>query len=87
MVDAATGETGGIAILQHPTTFRFPTQWHTVLDDKFPFGYFSPAPLWAEPYTLEAGKTLQVSFRIIIHPERGSKDQMDAEWTAFSESK
>jgi HEAT repeat protein len=87
VVDTATGEIGGIAILQHPSTFRFPTHWHNVMDDKFRFGYFSPAPLWAEPYTLGAGKTLKVSYRILVHPGRGSKDQLDAEWTEFSESK
>ena len=86
VVDTATGEKGGIAILQHPSSFRYPTHWHNVMDDKFPFGYFSPAPLWAEPYTLPAGKTLKVSYRILVHPGRGSKDQLDAEWKAFSES-
>jgi type 1 glutamine amidotransferase len=87
VVDTATGETGGIAILQHPSSFRYPTHWHNVMDDKFPFGYFSPAPLWAEPYTLEAGKTLKVGYRVVVHPGRGSQDQLDVEWTAFSESK
>ena len=84
LVDAATNETGGIAILQHPSTFRFPTQWHNIIDDKVPFGYFSPAPLWAEPFTLQAGKDLKVSYRILIHPGRGTREQLDAEWNAFS---
>jgi HEAT repeat protein len=87
VVDTATGEIGGIAILQHPSSFRYPTYWHNVMDDKFPFGYFSPAPLWAEPYTLQEGKTLKVSYRILIHPGRGTKDQLDAEWATFRESK
>jgi hypothetical protein len=99
VVDTATSEIGGIAILQHPSTLRYPTHWHNVMDDKFPFGYFSPAPLWAEPFTLQAGKTwaepftlqagktLKVSYRILIHRGRGTKDQLDAEWNAFSESK
>ncbi len=87
VVDTATGETGGIAILQHPSSFRYPTHWHNVIDDKFPFGYFSPAPLWAEPYTLHAGQTLKVSYRIVVHPGRESRDQLDSEWTAFSQSK
>jgi hypothetical protein len=87
VVDIATGEIGGIAILQHPSTFRYPTHWHNIMDDKVPFGYFSPAPLWAEPYTLQAGKSLSVRYRILIHPGRGTRDQLDAEWNAFSESK
>jgi hypothetical protein len=86
VVDTATGETGGIAILQHPSTLRYPTHWHNVMDDKFPFGYFSPASLWAEPYTLQAGKTLKVSYRIVVHSGRGNKDELDEEWKAFSGS-
>jgi len=87
VVDTATSEIGGIAILQHPSTFRYPTHWHNVMDDKFPFGYFSPAPLWAEPFTLQAGKSLSVRYRILVHPGRGTKDRLDAEWNAFSEPK
>jgi type 1 glutamine amidotransferase/HEAT repeat protein len=87
VVDTATGEIGGIAILQHPSSFRYPTHWHNVMDDKFPFGYFNPAPLWAEPYTLPAGQSLLLRYRILIHPGRGTKDQLDAAWKAFAETK
>jgi hypothetical protein len=87
VVDNATSEIGGIAILQHPSTFRYPTQWHNIINDQIPFGYFSPAPLWAEPFTLQAGKTLTVSYRILIHPGRETKDQLDAEWNSFSGSR
>ncbi len=87
MVDTATGQTGGIAILQHPSTFRFPTHWHNVMDDKFPFGYFSPAPLWAEPFNLEAGKSLGANYRIVVHPGRGMKEQIDAVWSEFSQAR
>ena len=86
VVDAATNDIGGIAILQHPSTFRFPTYWHNVMDDTVPFGYFSPAPLWAEPFTLQAGKTLKVRYRILIHPGRETKEQLDTEWAVFAEA-
>jgi hypothetical protein len=84
VVDPATGEIGGIAILQHPSCFRYPSYWHNNVNETFPLGYFSPAPLWAEPYTLGAGKSLNLKYR--IHPGRGVKDQMEAAWTAFSNS-
>ena len=87
VADTATGEIGGIAILQHPSSFRYPTHWHNVMEEKTVFGYFNPAPLWAEPFTLEAGKSLSVRYRILIHPGRGTREQLDAEWNAFSESK
>jgi len=87
MVDAATGKAGGLAILQHPSSFRYPTYWHNVMDEKVPFGYFSPAPLWAEPFTLPAGQSLMLRYRILIHPGRETKEQLDTAWKAFSESK
>jgi len=86
VVDTTTGQIGGIAIFQAPKSLRYPSHWHNVMDDKFPFGYFSPAHLWAEPYALQAGKILMVHYRIFIHPGRGSKDQLDAEWKRFSDS-
>jgi len=84
LVDTTTGDTGGITILQHPLSLRYPTHWHNIIDDTFPFGYFSPAPLWAEPYTLPAGKTLAVRYRILIHPGRGDKGEIETEWETFS---
>ena len=53
------------------------------MDDTVPFGYFSPAPLWAEPYTLPAGEKLKVSYGILIHPGRPATDQLETAWTAF----
>ena len=86
VADPATGEIGGIAILQHPSCFRYPSYWHNNINETFPLGYFSPAPLWAEPYTLAAGKRLNLKYRILIHPGRGVKDQLEAAWTSFSNS-
>jgi len=87
VVDAASGKAGGIAIFQHPSSFRYPTHWHNIMNDKSMFGYFSPAPLWAEPYTLGAGKTLTVRYRILVHPGRESREQLDSEAKTFAESR
>jgi HEAT repeat protein len=84
LVDTTTGDTAGIAILQYPSSFRYPAHWHNIIDDTFPFGYFSPAPLWAEPYTLPAGKTLEVRYRILIHPGQGDAGEIEDEWKALS---
>jgi hypothetical protein len=79
VVDNASGAVGGIAIFQHPSSFRYPSYWHNIINDHLLFGYFSPAPLWAEPFTLGAGKTLDVRYRILVHPGRESKEQLAAE--------
>ena len=84
LVDKATGKPAGIAILEHPGSFRHPAQWHNIIDEKKPFGYFSPAPLWSEPYTLPAGKSLTVHYRILIHPGRADKVAIEREWRKFS---
>lgn len=82
-VNAATGRTAGIAILDHPENLRFPSRWHVILDEKAQFGYFSPAPLWSEPYALPAGKTFVLRYRIVLHPGRGDGLQLDREWRRF----
>lgn len=57
----------GIAILNHPTSFRFPTFWHVRAYGLFaanPFGvHDSPENF----YTLEAGKEWQLHYRMILH--------------------
>jgi hypothetical protein len=49
-----------------------------------PFGYFSPALLFNGPYTLPAGKSLTLRYRVLIHPSRADKNLLDAEWRSFS---
>ena len=67
------GETLGIAILNHPSSFRFPTTWHVRDYGLFaanPFGGkdFSPevADAYGE-YALPAGETLSLRYRVILH--------------------
>ncbi len=83
VTDKATGKEGGIAILEHPTSFRHPSQWHNLINPKQPFGYFSPATLWSEPYTLGAGKTITVYYRILVHPGRPGRDALEQAWQRF----
>jgi type 1 glutamine amidotransferase/HEAT repeat protein len=86
LVSTTTGSTGGLAILDHPGNLRYPSQWHDIIDDKMQFGYFSPAPLWSEPYTLPAGKQLTLRYRILVHPGRPDAGRLEEEFKAFSES-
>ena len=86
VVDATSGQAGGIAIFQHPSSFRYPSYWHNIINDKTMFGYFSPAPLWAEPYTLGAGKTLSVRYRVLVYPGKETKEQLASEAKSFAES-
>ena len=86
LVDKATGQPAGIALLEHPASLRHPAQWHNVMYDQLTFGYFSPAPLWSQPYTLAAGKQFTLGCRVLVHPGLGDKGRIEAEWQAFGKA-
>jgi hypothetical protein len=66
------GQTLGIAILNHPASFRFPTPWHVRT-----YGLFAANPFAQQAflgkgesdqgYTLPAGKTLSLRCRVLLH--------------------
>jgi hypothetical protein len=65
------GEQQGIAILNHPSSFRFPTYWHVRTYGLFaanPFGLgdFSAGAKKGE-YTLPAGESLTLRYRVLLH--------------------
>jgi HEAT repeat protein len=84
LVDTATQQPGGIAILDHPSNPRHPPQWHNVLAANGRFGYFSPAMLWSQRFTLPAGQRFALRYRIIVHPGRVDRDTIEKEWQAFA---
>ena len=86
LVHNGSGQAAGLAILEHPASLRYPTQWHCVLEDKIPFGYFSPSPLWSEPYTLKAGEIFNLAYRVVVHPQRLDRAALEQLWREFSAS-
>lgn len=65
------GEQQGIAILNHPTSFRFPSHWHVRTYGLFaanPFGLndFTQGKEKGE-YTLPAGESLTLRYRVLLH--------------------
>lgn len=65
------GETAGIAILNHPSSFRYPTPWHVRTYGLFAANCFGLQAFdkTAKPgdYTLAKGGTLKFSYRVIFH--------------------
>jgi len=66
------GELVGIAILNHPTSFRFPTYWHVRTYGLFtanPFGWrdFQGSKDVDGSYTLPPGKSITLRYRILFH--------------------
>jgi Family of unknown function (DUF6807) len=66
------GERLGIAILNHPSSFRFPTYWHVRNYGLFaanPFGLHDFKNV-REPegqYTLKMGESMNLKYRVILH--------------------
>ncbi len=75
-----------IAVFDHPDNVRHPSPGFVIMDPKVPFGYFSPALLFDKPYTLPAGKSFSLKYRVLIHPGRAEKNLLEAEWKSFSET-
>ena len=77
--ETSTGQSAGITIFDHPENLRHPSPWY--VEKGMP--YFSPAGLFNKPYTLGAGKSLTLRYRILIHVGRAGKDLLEKEWKTF----
>jgi hypothetical protein len=75
----ADGKFAGVAVFDHPDNPRHPSSWW--LSGSMP--YWSPAVLFHKPYTLPAGKTLTLRYRILIHTGHADKDMLENTWKAF----
>jgi hypothetical protein len=66
------GQRVGIAILNHPSSTRYPTHWHVRTYGLFaanPFGIhdFEKKPAGAGNLTLQPGETLVLRYRVVLH--------------------
>jgi len=62
------GEMVGLAILNHPSSFRFPTHWHVRT-----YGLFAANPFMKEDHKIEPGDAMTLRYRIFLH--RGDEKQ------------
>jgi hypothetical protein len=81
---AAGSKDFSIAIFDHPDNLRHPSPGFVIMDPKVPFGYFSPALLFDKPYTLPAGKSFSLKYRVLICPGKTDKNILEAEWKSFA---
>ena len=65
------GKTEGIAIMNHPSSFRFPAHWHVRTYGLFtanPFGYHDfKSPLGNGDHEMKAGDSFTLRFRVYFH--------------------
>jgi Methane oxygenase PmoA len=63
-------QTVGIAVLNHPGSFRYPTTWHVRTYGLFaanPFGWKDFGKPERGDYTLPAGESIRFAYRVILH--------------------
>ncbi len=82
-------ETLGVAILDHPQSFRHPTHWHARGYSLFaanPFGLhdFYNAKNKDGSYLLAEGASIQFRYRVYIHPGDATQARVEEEYRAFS---
>lgn len=83
------GELVGIAIFNHPSSFRFPTYWHVRTYGLFaanPFGLHNflhrDQPIGA--YTLPAGKTIVLRYRVLLHTGDEKEARIDQRFAQYA---
>jgi hypothetical protein len=90
---AGTEEVAGIAILNHPDSFRFPTYWHVRDYGLFaanPFGvhdFESGKERGAGNHTVNQGESLLFMYRVIFHKGAGEPDQIKRAFSEYSAPK
>jgi hypothetical protein len=42
---------------------------------------------WSEPFTLSAGQSFTLRYRVLVHPGRADKETIEKEWRAFAARK
>jgi hypothetical protein len=69
-VGPVKGQSVGIAVLNHPSSFRYPTTWHVRTYGLFaanPFGWKDFGRADRGDYVLPSGKKVRFAYRVILH--------------------
>jgi Methane oxygenase PmoA len=69
-VGPVSDKTVGIAVLNHPSSFRYPTTWHVRTYGLFaanPFGWHDFGKSEKGDYTIPAGQSITFRYRVILH--------------------
>ncbi len=83
------GSKVGIAILDHPSSFRYPTHWHTRdygLCTANPFGHHDYRSGWSldGSHEMKAGDDITFRYRIYLHEGDCESAQVGAHWLNFA---
>ncbi|HEV3164576.1 MAG TPA: PmoA family protein [Isosphaeraceae bacterium] len=82
------GEVVGIAILNHPDSFRYPTAWHVRDYGLFaanPFGWHDFGRQERGDHTIPAGKSILFRYRVIFHKGETASADIPAAFKTYSQ--
>lgn len=65
-------KTMGISIMDHPSSFRYPSRWHVrdyglFTANPFALKYYEPEKGWNGDYTIKNGEDLNFKYRLYVH--------------------
>ena len=85
------GETVGVAIFDHPSSFRHPTYWHVRGYTLFAVNPFGLHDFYNDPgrdgsYTMRKGEFLTLRYRVLIHPGTTKEAGVAAQYKAYCEA-
>jgi hypothetical protein len=83
------GKTVGIAIFNHPSSFRFPTYWHVRTYGLFaanPFGVheFTNGKQGGGEHTLSPGQSMTLRYRVFLHRGDEKEGKVATAYAAYS---
>lgn len=81
------GKTVGVAILNRPGSFRFPTTWHVRDYGLFaanPFGWHDFGQAGSGAYTVASGDSIRLEYRVILHEGSTQDAGMAARFQAYA---
>jgi hypothetical protein len=85
MVD---GKTVGVAILNHPSSFRYPTTWHVRDYGLFaanPFGWHDFGQKISGEFVLPKGESIKFRYRVILHDGDTTSVDLPAQFQAYAQ--
>jgi Methane oxygenase PmoA len=81
------GRTVGIAILNHPDSFRYPTTWHVRDYGLFaanPFGWHDFGMKTGGDHTIPAGQSITFRYRVILHEGKTDPANLTAAFQGYA---
>ncbi len=81
------GKTIGIAILNHPGSFRYPTTWHVRDYGLFaanPFGWHDFGMNKSGEHTIPSGESIRFRYRVLLHPGDTASANIPGAFNAYA---